>query len=146
MEAEDIALLREYATDNSEQAWEHIAPLLNDALSQLSEVDRSAIILRFFESKSLQQVGTALGTSEAAAKMRLSRAMEKLRQIFHRRGVVLPTAVILAALCTHSANAAPVGLVSSIVTSALLKTAATSTLTKGILIMTSAKQKTAIAA
>src|SRR2546430_13988998 len=125
----------ENESSSSESAWEQIAPLVNDALTQLSEVDRCAVILRFFESKSFQQIGSALGTTEAAAKMRLSRAMEKLRQIFQKRGVVVPGAALLAALSTHAAQAAPAGLASSSVASALLKTATTSMLTKGILVM-----------
>ena len=136
----------ENESSSSESAWEQIAPLLNDALGQLSEVDRCAVILRFFESKSFQQIGSALGTTEGAAKMRLSRAMEKLREIFQKRGVVVPAGALLVALSTHAAEAAPAGLASSIVASALLKTATTSMLTKGILVMATAKQKIGIAA
>ena len=132
---------------NSESGWEQIAPFLNDAIAELGETDRAAIILRFFESKTMQQVGSALGTSEGAAKMRLSRAMERLRRIFQKRGVVISSAVLLAVLSTPSAPAAPAGLASSIMTSTLLKQATTSTLTKGIItLMTWTKRKTAAAA
>jgi DNA-directed RNA polymerase specialized sigma24 family protein len=50
--------------------WPQIAPLLDDALGKLGDRDRNAFVLRFFENKSLQEVGTALGASEDAAKMR----------------------------------------------------------------------------
>jgi len=35
--------------------WEQISPLLDEALTKLSEKDRQAVLLRFFENKSLAQ-------------------------------------------------------------------------------------------
>src|SRR6202021_1855453 len=67
-------------------AWLQIAPLLDEALGKLGDRDRNAILLRFFEGKSLAEVGVAAGTSEDAAKMRVNRALEKLRKIFSQRG------------------------------------------------------------
>ncbi|HEV2330081.1 MAG TPA: sigma-70 family RNA polymerase sigma factor [Verrucomicrobiae bacterium] len=58
--------------------WAQIAPLLDSALSKLSEKDQNAIVLRFFENRDLTEVGAALGATEAAAKKRVSRALEKM--------------------------------------------------------------------
>src|ERR1017187_2617283 len=69
------------------EGWRQIAPLLDDAMGRLGEKDRNAIVLRFFENKNLSEVGAALGASEDAAKMRVNRALEKLRKIFSKRGV-----------------------------------------------------------
>ena len=113
---------------SSEPELDQAAPLLNEALEELPELDRSAILLRFFESKSMEEVGRVLGTTEAAAKMRLSRALEKLRHIFRHRGVVLPSSTVLALLSAQGAQAAPIGLASSIATAALLKQSSASTL------------------
>ena len=74
-----------------------IAPLLDAAMAGLNETDRHAVVLRFFDGKSLREVGAALGANEEAAKKRVSRALEKLRTLFrqarrefdhghHRRG------------------------------------------------------------
>jgi RNA polymerase sigma factor (sigma-70 family) len=127
-----------------------ITPLLGDALEQLPEMDRAAILLRFFESKSMEEVGRTLGTTESAAKMRLARAVEKLREIFRKRGVVAPRATLLAVLSVQSAQAAPAGLAATVATSALLNqsSATTLTLAKGTLkVMAQAKaKKLAIAA
>jgi ABC-type amino acid transport substrate-binding protein len=116
---------------------EQIAPLLNEAIEELPEQDRVAILERFFESKSIEEVGRTLGTTEGAAKMRLSRAVEKLRLIFRKRGVVAPTAVLLAVLSAQAAHAAPAGLASSVATLAFLKQTSASTLpiVKGTLIL-----------
>jgi RNA polymerase sigma factor (sigma-70 family) len=132
---------------DGESAWDQIAPFLNDALNQLKEADRAAVILRFFESKSIAQIGSALGTSESATKMRIARALEQLRGIFHSRGIALPIALLSAALGTQATNAAPAGLAASIATSALLKQTAIPLLTKGtLLLMTWNNRKTAVAA
>jgi RNA polymerase sigma factor (sigma-70 family) len=140
---ENQAANMDASSESSQTAWEQIVPCLNDALADLSSVDRAAIILRFFESKSFEEVGDSLGTTPAAAKMRLSRALEKLRQNFSRRGVVVPVAILIAALSTHAAQAAPPGLAAFIVSSALGNSITTSTLTKAILFMT-LKQKVVV--
>jgi uncharacterized protein (TIGR03435 family) len=109
--------------------WVQIAPLLEQAMAQLNHQDRNAVVLRFFEARSLQEVGACLGTNEGAAKMRVNRAVGKLRSFFLRRGVTLSAAALGGAISAHSVDAAPVGLVASISAAALKGTAAsTSTL------------------
>jgi len=117
------------------ESAERITPMLNEALEELPETDRAAILLRFFERKSMGEVGRTLGTTEGAAKMRLWRAVEKLRCIFQERGVVLPASVVLGVLTAQVAQPAPAGLAASIATTALLNQSGTSTfiLTKGVL-------------
>jgi uncharacterized protein (TIGR03435 family) len=83
---------------------------LDDALDKLDERDRNAVMLRFFENKSLAEVGTALGASEDAAKMRVNRALDKLRKVFSKRGVTLSVTLIAGAVAANSVQAAPVGL------------------------------------
>ena len=69
------------------EIWPQIAPLLDDAMGRLGEKDRNAMVLRFFEDRNFEEVGAALGASEDAAKMRVNRALEKLRTFFTKRGV-----------------------------------------------------------
>ena len=59
--------------------WLHIEPLLDEAMHALEDTDRTAVLLRYFENKSLREVGAALGTSENAAQKRLTRAVAILR-------------------------------------------------------------------
>ncbi len=101
--------------------WKQIEPFLDEAVSGLGENDRNAILLRFFENKSLAEIGTALGTNEEAARKRITRAMEKLRAFFKRRGVVIPVAALAGLLSANSVQAAPAGLISSTATIAVLK-------------------------
>jgi len=62
--------------NSMEADWMQIAPLLDAAMARLNETDRHAVVLRFFDGKSLREVGAALGASEEAAKKRVSRALE----------------------------------------------------------------------
>ena len=133
------------------EAWRQIAPLLDDAMGRLGEKDRNAIVLRFFENKNLSEVGAALGASEDAAKMRVNRALEKLRKFFTKRGVTLSGAIIAGAVSANSVQAAPVALAKTISAIAIAKgvaaSASTLTLIKGALkIMAWTKAKTAVAA
>src|SRR6185503_1171419 len=98
----------------SEPAWEEITPVLDDAIANLGETDRHAILLRYFERKELREVGHALGSTEEAAKKRVARAVEKLRTFFTRRGVVLSTAAVTGALASHAAQAAPPSILSAV--------------------------------
>jgi RNA polymerase sigma factor (sigma-70 family) len=127
--------------------WEQLSPLLDEAMAWLGEGDRDAIVLRFFEGRSLNQVGSALGTTEEAAKKRVSRGLEKLRKFFARRGVAASAVTVAGLLAANSVQAAPTGLAKTISAVALTKgtTASASTLTliKGAMkVMAWTKMKT----
>ncbi len=106
------------------EAWQQIAPLLDQAMEQLGRQDHDAVVLRFFQGLHFREVGAALGVSEDAAKMRVSRALEKLRLFFMKRGVVSTTAAIAGAISTYSVQAAPAALAQTLAGVAALKGAA----------------------
>jgi RNA polymerase sigma factor (sigma-70 family) len=110
--------------DGSGNAWESVAPLLDEALDKLGPADRVAILLRFYERHDFRSVGAALGSSEDAARMRVGRALEKLQAVLKHRGVGLPVAALSAALAGEAVAAAPVGLVTSVASAALAGSAA----------------------
>ena len=147
---EQEAYMRSLLNEPEPIAWRQIAPLLDDAISKLGQRDRDAIVLRFLQNKNFRDVGLALGASEDAAKMRVNRALAKLRKFFFKRGVALSGAVIAGAVSANSIQAAPVALAKSITAVAVTKGATVSgstlTLIKGALkIMTWTKIKTGIA-
>jgi RNA polymerase sigma factor (sigma-70 family) len=94
--------------------WEQLSPLLDEALAQLGEKDRQAVLLRFFENKSLAEVGSCLGTGENTAGRRVTRALEKLRRLFLKRGVVSTTVIIAGVMSANSVQAAPACLAASL--------------------------------
>jgi len=117
--------------------WTHIEPLLDEAMHALDDTDRTAVLLRYFENKSLREVGATLGTSENAAQKRLARAVERLREFFAKRGVNVGASGLVVVISANAVQAAPVGLAASVATAAVLKgtvlTASTVTLGKGML-------------
>ncbi len=96
----------------------------------------------------MSEVSVALGASEDAAKMRVTRAVEKLRKFFTKRGVALSAAAIGGAMAANSVQAAPVGLAVTVAATAVKGAVAGGsilTLLKGALqLMTWTKAKTAI--
>src|ERR1041384_4890164 len=98
--------------------WTHIEPLLDEAMSALDETDRAAVLLRYFENKSLREVGQVLGASDNAAQKRIGRAVERLREFFTRRGVAIGGSTLAVAISTHAVQAAPIGLAATISTAA----------------------------
>jgi RNA polymerase sigma factor (sigma-70 family) len=110
-------------------AWEQIAPRLDEAMGRLGESDRNAVVLRFFENKTAAEVGAALKLTEAAAHMRVSRALEKLRKMFAKRGVTLTAAVIAGTVAANSVQAAPAGLAATAAAVAAKGTTLSATLT-----------------
>lgn len=112
--------------DADAETWSEIEPVLDAAMAQLARKDHDALVVRFFEKRSFKEVATVIGATEASAKMRVNRALEKLRMIFAKRGITLTTAIIASAVSAHSVQAAPAGLASSVTFAAVKGTAVTS--------------------
>ena len=106
--------------NDSEADFSQVAPLLDEAINELGEADRTAILLRFFEQQDFRAVGEALGSNEDAARMRVTRALEKLEELLKRRGVTTSAASLGVVLMANAVQAAPVGLVATISTAAAL--------------------------
>jgi len=122
--------------DQTNDPWGQMAPLLDEAVASLNETDRNAIVLRFLEGRDFKEVGAALGATEDSGRMRVNRAVEKLRVFLARRGVALSAAVIAGALSASAVQAAPPALLGSVAVAAAKGTsltASTSTLIKGTL-------------
>jgi len=107
--------------------WDQMAPLLDEALNSLGEKEHDAVVLRFFDGKELKHVGAAMGTTEDAARMRVNRGLEKLREFFTNRGITLSAGAIAGAVSANSVQSAPAGLAATITAAALSGTAITTT-------------------
>ena len=106
------------------ETWEQIAPLLEGALEHLGQKDHDAVVLRFFEGKSFNEIGTAFGASENAAKKRVNYALEKLHRYFSKRGISSTTHAIAGGISANAVQAAPVALAKTVTAVALAKGAA----------------------
>ena len=109
---------------DQERTWARVAPVLDDALSQLGETLRLAVVLRFFERKSMRDVAVRLGISEAAARQRVCRGLEQLRDALGRKSVSVPLTALGALLAAHAVQAAPAGVASTLAAGASLASAA----------------------
>jgi RNA polymerase sigma factor (sigma-70 family) len=108
------------SAESDDATWEQIAPHLDGALGELSELERDAVMLRYFEKKSAQEMAQALGTSEAAAQKRVSRAVERLRELIAKRGATVGAGGLVVVISGNAVHAAPVGLAAAISTAATL--------------------------
>jgi len=113
--------------DNTGADFLQLAPLLDETINQLDEADRTAILLRFFEQKDFRVIGERLESSEDAARMRVNRAVEKLRELLAQGGIRTTSGALSAAIAASSVEAAPLGLVAKISAVAVSGAAATTT-------------------
>jgi RNA polymerase sigma factor (sigma-70 family) len=126
-----------------ETDWNKIRPTLDDAMHELKESDREAILLRYFENRQFAEVGAKLGLNENAARMRVERALEKLRAIFAKRGITTATA-FASVISANAIQTAPANLAATLTTTSIAA-AGTGTFTL-LKIMTATKLKLAISA
>jgi RNA polymerase sigma factor (sigma-70 family) len=134
-------------TLNSEAApdWGRIHPLLDEALDELGPADRDALVLRFFDQRSLAEVGHALGSNEEAARKRVARALEKLRASLVRRGVTTTAAALSTVLAMNAVQGAPAGLAATLTSASLASAVAGTGTALGIMeVMTMTKLKAGI--
>jgi RNA polymerase sigma factor (sigma-70 family) len=114
--------------EDAEKSWPQYEGELDGALASLRETDRKAVLLRFYEHKSFDEIATILGTAEEAARKRVSRAVEKLRGYFNvKNGTAGSRALSSTAVAYYLANklsvAAPSMNFGSAVASVALKPA-----------------------
>jgi RNA polymerase sigma factor (sigma-70 family) len=106
--------------------WEKVRRVLDQAMHELRESDREAILLRYFENRQYAEVGGRLGLTENAARMRVERALEKLRASLALRGVTT-AAALSEVLTAHAVQAAPAGLAATLTAASLAGAAGTAT-------------------
>jgi len=109
--------------------WDAALAHLDEAIDSLGNLDRAAIVQRFFERRDYAAIARETGGSEDAARMRVNRSLEKLRQILQRRGVPITASALAAALATDAVTAAPVGIAAAVSIHALAPPAASGALT-----------------
>jgi RNA polymerase sigma factor (sigma-70 family) len=129
--------MEQLITDSSPaQDWERIRPLLDEAMAELDDDDREAVLLRYFKNNDFRAVGQALGTSDDAAQKRVSRAVERLRKFFSKRGVTIGASSLVVVISAQAVQAAPAGLTVAISSAALV--AATTIQTSTVIAVTKA--------
>jgi RNA polymerase sigma factor (sigma-70 family) len=104
--------------------WEQLRPIIDDTLNELDEEDREAILLRFFQGCALAEIGARLGVQENTARMRVERALEKLRLGLSRRKITSTAAAIASTLTGFAMSVAPARLAARVSRAVLAGSAA----------------------
>lgn len=126
--------------------WSKVSPVLDNAIDRLPTKDRDAILLRYVENRSFAEIAPLLELSEDAARMRVNRALEKLRSLLSARGIKSSTAALGAAIAGNALSAAPASLAASVTASALSVAGTQAGISLGILgFMSTGKIVTGIA-
>ncbi len=99
--------------------WNRLRPALDGVMDQLSDRDRAAVLLRYFEGRSFADVGRVLELTEEAARKRVERGVEKLRSLLVRRGLTSTSTALAVMLSSQAGLAAPAGLASTVAGTAL---------------------------
>lgn len=120
-------------TSGTDAPWQEVEPHLDSVLAELEPTDRDAVLLRYFERKTAREMADLLGIGAEAAQKRVSRAVEQLRVLFARRGVVVTTGGLAILMTSHAVQASPAGLAAAVSGAATLTTVATATLPAGTL-------------
>ena len=102
---------------------------LEEQIARLGKVDRVAVLLRYYERRSLRDVGTALGISEEAANKRVRRAVEKLRVRMAGRKIPLGAETLGAILAEKLVQPAPAKVTAAVLAHAVHGTAASAVTT-----------------
>ncbi len=113
--------------------WDAIRPHLDELIDQLDERGRDALVRRFFAGQRFSEIGAALHVSEDAARMRVDRALERLRELLARRGLTSTTAALGTLLAALPTSAAPAGLAVSVALASAVVAPAASTTASAIL-------------
>jgi len=120
---QEASTMNETMTAETNDCWMQLSPVLDEAVNRLSEIERDAVLLRFFQEKSYREVGATLGVSEDAARMRVERGLEKLRSQFARRGVVATATLLTATLGAKAATQmAPIAMATQVAQKTFLET------------------------
>ena len=120
---QEAAAMNEPPSSAPEVSWNEIAPQLDIALGELSEADRDAVLLRYFERKSTVEIAKVLGVSDDTAQKRVSRAVEKLREYFTGRKITISASGLAALIAANAVQAAPAGLAGTAVSTSTAITA-----------------------
>ncbi|HTG44272.1 MAG TPA: sigma-70 family RNA polymerase sigma factor, partial [Verrucomicrobiae bacterium] len=109
--------------EGADADWEILRPVLDDAINRLCVSDRDAVILRFFQGEELKKIGHVLSLTEDAARMRINRALERLRGLLKAQGVNLSASVLSGLLSANAIQAIPPALGVAVATAAAGATA-----------------------
>jgi RNA polymerase sigma factor (sigma-70 family) len=143
---QEAASMKQLDANDWEMLWQQIAPRLDEALAQLSGVERDVLLWRYFERRTAEQIGERLGLSAEAAQKRVARSLDRLRGILAEGGLTTPAASLAVLVTTHAVESAPAGLAASAIAAVKVGAVVIPAASTLHIIMASTKAKIALAA
>ena len=116
---EQEAYMQSTLTGPEPASWDEVASLLEEAMGCLGEMDRDAVVLRYFENRTAEETAARLQLTAGAVHKRVERALGKLRKFFSKRNVAIGTGGLGALLSANAVQSAPAGLAGAISTAVL---------------------------
>lgn len=116
---QEAVAMNELHSNTPDASWKEIAPHLDAALSELSESDRDAVLLRYFEHRSAREIADRFSITEEAAQKRVNRAVAKLRELLLQRGLSVGSAGLAAVVSINAVHTAPAGIGLSVTKAAI---------------------------
>jgi RNA polymerase sigma factor (sigma-70 family) len=143
-EQEAHAMQEMQSTQPTEPDWTRVGPVLDEVMDELNENDRTVVLLRFVDRRPYAEIGAALRLCDDAARMRVDRALDKLRVRLARRGITSTAAALSVALSNHAVLAVPAGLATAVTGTAIATVGASgASLGMASLVFMTTTQKTA---
>ncbi len=121
---QEASAMQELSRPAGDADWQKLAPVLDRAIGELAAPDRDAVVLRFFEGRPFAEIGATLRLTEDAARMRVERALDKLRVALGRQGIMSTAAALGVALANQAVATAPAGIAASVTGAAMAGIAA----------------------
>jgi RNA polymerase sigma factor (sigma-70 family) len=109
----EAAMRTPQTTESPQSEWTQLAPELDEMIGRLSRADREAILLRYYRDLSYAEIAVEIGTTEEAARKRVDRAIEKLRQRATEKGLNITAGSLAAGLANQLRIPPPPGLIAT---------------------------------
>jgi RNA polymerase sigma factor (sigma-70 family) len=103
----ESALARETAPEPAAVGWDDISELVDEAVANLPENLRQAVVGHFFEGKTHAELADMEGITRQAITKRIHQGVEEVRSALSKKGVTVGSAAALMLLLTEHASAAP---------------------------------------
>lgn len=136
---EEALTMHECDRPTPDPAWSQLSPVVDEVLSGMPATDRHAVLLRVVDERSYVEIARDLGLGESGARMRVERALEKLRHALARRGITSTTAALTLALGQQAGAAVSAAFTSAVATTAVSAAASATGLSAILTLMSTTK-------
>jgi len=93
-----------------EPAWDDVRGYVDEAIEELPEELRAAVVLRFLDGQPHRVIARELGVSRSTVRLRIQKGIASIRASLSKRGIDITATALSAALVTMPVEAVPAKL------------------------------------